>query len=68
VLDFRTGFLLDSEPSAAHLARAVRAMTPDKALSMRQDCQTQARRFDETVFLANMRAIVEQTLNSRPRA
>jgi glycosyltransferase involved in cell wall biosynthesis len=67
VLDFRTGFLLDPDPSPAHLARAVAAMTGEKALSMRQDCEIQAKRFDETVFLASMRSVVEKILDSRPR-
>jgi len=59
VADGKTGILVRPNPGAADVAGAVAAMTPEKALSMREDCLARAAKFDESVFRDKMRAVIE---------
>jgi len=54
VKENRTGILVRPNPSAADVAQAVTAMTPELALSMRPACEERAKRFDESAFRAGM--------------
>ncbi|ABA57263.1 Glycosyl transferase, group 1 [Nitrosococcus oceani ATCC 19707] len=55
IVDGETGLLVGPEPSPEDIIAAVRALTPRRALEMRQACEMQARKFDKKVFLEKMR-------------
>lgn len=67
VVDGRTGRLLPAEPSIEAICEAVQALTPAVALTMRAACEARAQRFATARFVAEMRAVVAQTLADRQR-
>lgn len=60
IVDGETGVLLPPDFTTGDLVAAVRAMTPDRALSMRAACEARAARFSRERFLQEMRALVEE--------
>ncbi len=56
IIPTKTGLLL--EPSLPAICQAVNAMTPKRALAMRNSCETQAKRFRTEIFLEKMREYV----------
>ncbi|GAB6038538.1 glycosyltransferase [Fundidesulfovibrio butyratiphilus] len=57
-----TGLLLPPNPGPQTVAEAVRAMTAERALAMRQACHERAALFDDAVFRNRMRQVVEEVL------
>ncbi|GLQ54962.1 glycosyltransferase [Devosia nitrariae] len=58
VLPERTGLLLPPNFSDDDLVQAVREMTPERAWSMREACETQASRFAREGFVAAVKAVI----------
>lgn len=58
VKDGETGILVQANPKPEHVAEAVRAMTPERALSMRPACEKRAARYDESAFREKMLALL----------
>jgi glycosyltransferase involved in cell wall biosynthesis len=56
VVDGRTGFLLPPDPEA--FARKIRELDDGALLGMRDACVARAREFDESIFVARMRAAI----------
>lgn len=59
ILPGQTGLLIRPDPGPEDLAAAVRELTPQRAKTMRQACEEQARQFDTRIFLQKMRQLVE---------
>jgi glycosyltransferase involved in cell wall biosynthesis len=53
-----TGVLLPPKPSHLALAEAVRLMTPETAIQMREACQVRAQQFSQSRFLEGMKAVI----------
>lgn len=58
--DGKTGLLVDANPDAALVARAVEAMSAPKALAMRQACEAQAALFRREAFIDGMARVLER--------
>lgn len=58
VMPGETGLLLPADPSVDDIVEAVRGMTPERALLMREACQVQAERFGREVFRLRMRQVL----------
>jgi len=58
VIPGKTGVLIPKECRVEELVRAVQELTPEKALLMRAECETQAKKFDVKVFAEKMKAFV----------
>jgi glycosyltransferase involved in cell wall biosynthesis len=58
ILDGETGCLLAPDPTVDAVVNAVTAMTPEKALAMRQACEAQALRFGSGRFREEILAFV----------
>jgi glycosyltransferase involved in cell wall biosynthesis len=54
----QTGILLSPDYTVTDIIKTAQALTPEKALSMREACEKQAGRFSSEVFLENIRAII----------
>ncbi len=54
VIDGRTGVLIPANPTEADFIKAVREMTPDKALAMKDASIEQAKQFDSKIFFAKL--------------
>jgi len=54
IIDGQTGVLIPANPKVADLMAAVQAMTPELALSLRQNCEQQAESVDEKVFFTKI--------------
>ncbi len=59
IRDGMTGTLLDPDFTSRDIARAVMAMTPEKAASMRSACEERALAFSESHFLHRMASLFE---------
>ena len=64
VIHEKTGILLPENPSEKSIIEAVRWMTPQRATSMRGDCESRAQEFDTAIFLRKMRNVLESRLPS----
>lgn len=64
IIPGRTGILLPPEFTPDHIAAAVRALDPDRALRMREACELRAQSFSLQKFAASMRAMVERAERS----
>lgn len=64
IQDGRTGVLLAPDPKPEDVAAAVRDLSPAKALSLREACETHAQQFDTKLFLKKMRAILGSEANT----
>lgn len=51
VVDGKTGVLINANPAPDDLVNAVRALTPETALAMREDAIRQAQKYDSGIFL-----------------
>lgn len=60
IQDQRTGLLINSPPSVAELIHAVKILTPEKALTMRDSCERWADNFSTQHFIAGMRAFIDK--------
>ncbi len=60
ILPGETGLLLSPEFSIADLVAAVRQLTPERALAMREVCEWRAGEFSRDRFLAGMQAILDR--------
>ena len=61
VVPGRTGVVLRPDPGPDDLAEAVRAMTAERALAMREACEQRAALFGQERFVQAMGAILEST-------
>ena len=59
VVDGETGLLLSPEPTPDKIVEAVRALTPELALGMRQSCEQRATLFSRERFLRDMQAVID---------
>jgi glycosyltransferase involved in cell wall biosynthesis len=50
IIDGKTGLMLPAKPTEKDLIQAVQKLTPSLALSMKDDCINQAKKFDTKVF------------------
>lgn len=60
IQDQTTGLLISSPPRVSDLIQAVQKLNPDKALSMRADCERWATTFSTENFIAGMRDFIEK--------
>ena len=60
IIPGKTGTLIGAEASVAELRAAVEALTPERAIAMREACETQAKKFSAAVFEKKIREIVGQ--------
>jgi len=60
VVHGETGILLPPDPTPEDAARAVNALTPEAALTMREACERRAALFDVKIFLQKMRDLIER--------
>jgi len=58
VISEKTGILLEPSLEIEAICQAVEMMTPQRALTMRRDCEKQAQHFRTNVFLEKMHQIV----------
>ncbi|RKZ55941.1 MAG: glycosyltransferase family 4 protein, partial [Candidatus Parabeggiatoa sp. nov. 3] len=58
VISEKTGILLEPSLEIEAICQAVEMMTPQRALTMRRDCEKQAQDFRTSVFLEKMHQIV----------
>jgi glycosyltransferase involved in cell wall biosynthesis len=60
IIPGKTGTLIGAEASLRELVVAVRALTPERALAMRADCEAQAKNFSLEVFEKKIREAIGQ--------
>lgn len=60
IIDKKTGTLLPPDFTVYQLMEAVKEMTPEKALSMKEDCIAQAHKFSIESFSVNLKNLLEQ--------
>jgi len=60
IIPGKTGTLIGAEASVAELKAAVQALTPARALTMRTDCEAQAKNFSLEVFEKKIRAALDK--------
>lgn len=60
IQDQSTGLLINSPPSVPELIHAVKILTPEKALTMRDSCERWADNFSTEHFIAGMRSFIEK--------
>ncbi len=58
IIDEKTGKLIPAKYQISDLIDAVNWMTPEKALSMRENCETQAEKFSTERFIKEMKEVV----------
>lgn len=61
IIPDQTGVLIPKECEIDNLVAAVKDLTPEKALAMRDACEAQAKRFDIKVFVEKMRNLVYES-------
>ena len=54
-----TGYLLD-DPTEEELATAIRYMTPDKAMKMKESCISKSEKFSEHAFVQNLKSAIQE--------
>jgi glycosyltransferase involved in cell wall biosynthesis len=54
VLDQLTGIIIPENPTQKDLTEAIKELTLEKALSMKESCIIQAKKYDQSVFFAKM--------------
>lgn len=59
VLPEETGILVDPDPAVSDIIAAVRRMTPELALSMRDACEQRAALFGRAIFIRRIREALE---------
>ena len=64
IINKKTGIFIPAEYAIQDITEAVRWMTPARALSMRRDCESQAEKFSQRVFIDKIKLIVQ---NQKPR-
>lgn len=64
VVPGETGWLVSADP--ASLAEAILAANPERLRSMRAACESRARLFDRSVFVARMRYLIEEVAEEPP--
>jgi glycosyltransferase involved in cell wall biosynthesis len=62
IVDKETGILMRSPPIVEDLVAAIRWLTPQRALQMKEKCQVQAQKFDEISFFKKISEILNITL------
>ena len=60
VIHNKTGYLCPAYPKIDDLIKAVKFMSPLKALSMRKDCEEWAKKFTKEVFLEKMNRMIKE--------
>jgi glycosyltransferase involved in cell wall biosynthesis len=65
IIDGKTGFLVDSPEDIANIISTVKRMTPQKASSMRKDCEDRAKLFSEEVFLKKLDKFVRNKFKKK---
>jgi glycosyltransferase involved in cell wall biosynthesis len=60
IIDQKTGILMPKNPTVEDLILAIQKMSPEKALSMKQDCINQAQNFSSNIFFKKMDKVVEE--------
>jgi glycosyltransferase involved in cell wall biosynthesis len=60
IIPGKTGIFIGAEASVRELVNAVRSLTPTRALTMRADCEAQAKNFSLEVFEKKLRAAIDQ--------
>jgi glycosyltransferase involved in cell wall biosynthesis len=56
----KTGLLINPEPSPEDIISAVRVLTAERALEMREACEQQANLFRKEIFLEKMQNFMER--------
>jgi glycosyltransferase involved in cell wall biosynthesis len=59
VLDGQTGVIIPANPTKEDLTKAIQELTSVKALSMREACVTQAKKYDQSVFFQKLDKEIE---------
>ncbi len=59
ILPEETGLLVRPDPAPEDVVEAIGTLTPQRALEMRQACETRAKQFDTRIFLDRMREVVQ---------
>lgn len=54
VLDGKTGIIIPLNPTKEDLTKAIKDLTMEKTLSMKQNCIDQAKKYDQSVFFEKM--------------
>lgn len=54
VIDGKTGLIIPANPTIQDLQRAINELSPQKALSMKDDCISHAKTYDQSVFFRQM--------------
>lgn len=55
-----TGIMLSADPTTDEIISAVRSLTPDAALAMRQACEARAKNFSEVCFIDSFQKLLEK--------
>ncbi len=64
VVDGETGFLTPTDPQVEDVVEAVRQLTPERALAMRDACRKRSLLFSEEAFVEAMRAVIAGECNA----
>jgi glycosyltransferase involved in cell wall biosynthesis len=60
VIHNKTGLIIPADPTVDDLKKAIEELTPERALSMKEDCVLHAKTFDQSVFFQKMDAEIEK--------
>lgn len=63
VIDGKTGVLINANPLPDDLVNAVRTLTPETALAMREDAVRQAQKYDSGIFLHKIEVKLKKLLD-----
>jgi len=65
VIDGQTGILIPANPNVDDLIKAVKEITPEKALSYKEAASKQAKKFDNKIFFEKIDRVILNLLKSR---
>ena len=60
IIHNKTGYLCPSNPKVDDLIKAVKFMSPSKALNMRKGCEEWAKKFSEEIFVERMNKLINK--------
>jgi glycosyltransferase involved in cell wall biosynthesis len=60
VLDQKTGIIINQNPTVNDLTKAIIELTPQKAISMKEACVSNAKMYDQSIFFEKMDAEIQK--------